>query len=390
MGDVLTDVNYVVTTRFLNMGLFIATMGAMMISSVLFLLKLLVSSRGRGRQVPRLLPNMVKVPISWMFTNTNVIWLRSVNGMPGELVNEEEAAVPFKMGSSSFADRVMWVYYILSQLVWFAFYTAYLSTFGLCYLLGVFFIGLWSFQNKTMASRRVWNSWAYLWTGSDVKFRKDVGIDVELINESMMAEFIGETLPQLVLQMLNNSATGTWTVFGYISLVLSLTVAVNGAYRLLYYRFWRGYAMDEIPADFSVFGFFQVKLSAQKELVIMGAGTDHAKIPVDPKVVDEMRESVWKRILVSNKSLRAYMLLKDMGINSSDKLHLYGENLEEEEQEEKDKLKHEKHLKKEEDAKYTVAENVGRSTGMLVENVRSVFSGQKSNKCKWRCKICQK
>ena len=65
------------------------------------------------------------------------------------------------------------------------------------------------------------NTWYYIWTGSS-KNDKKVEVDVALLNEALFAEFLFESLPQMIVQSLNNTLTSLWNPIGY-SLTYSLT-----------------------------------------------------------------------------------------------------------------------------------------------------------------------
>lgn len=58
------------------------------------------------------------------------------------------------------------------------------------------------YQNKTLATKYVWNGWFQVWTGTK-DFDTDIDIDVGVLNESVMLEFVLEPLPQMCLQIGN-------------------------------------------------------------------------------------------------------------------------------------------------------------------------------------------
>jgi hypothetical protein len=105
-------------------------------------------------------------------------------------------------------------------------------------MLGVFF-----FQCKVIAIGAIWNFWFLVWTGT-YEHSIDVIVDTSLLNESLLAEFLMETLPQLIIQVYNTQIIGQWTSIGYFSSILSIFIAFNGLYRYGYYSFWRGIHID--------------------------------------------------------------------------------------------------------------------------------------------------
>ena len=98
-----------------------------------------------------------------------------------------------------------------------------------------------------------------MWTGSN-ELDKEMGIDVSILNESLLAEFATETLPQLTLQFINNEWSGTWTLIGYTSMLFSMIIVTNNSYRYVYWLGIRGVTMDELPAELSLMGLFKVRI----------------------------------------------------------------------------------------------------------------------------------
>jgi hypothetical protein len=127
-------------------------------------------------------------------------------------------------------------------------------------------IGLYIFQCKVLSIGRVWTMWMYVWTGHN-GFRKEVKVDTGILNESLFAEFLSETLPQLVIQGVNNKLIGMWTPMAIFSACLSITIAVNGVYRYGYYTIWLGMNIDDVPTKISIAGVINVTLKNDKQIV---------------------------------------------------------------------------------------------------------------------------
>jgi len=127
-------------------------------------------------------------------------------------------------------------------------------------------IGLYIFQCKVLSIGRVWTMWMYVWTGHN-GFRKEVKVDTGILNESLFAEFLSETLPQLVIQGVNNKLIGMWTSMAIFSACLSITIAVNGVYRYGYYTVWLGMNIDDVPTKISIAGVINVTLKNDKQIV---------------------------------------------------------------------------------------------------------------------------
>ncbi len=68
-----------------------------------------------------------------------------------------------------------------------------------------FVLGLYFFQSKCLSVTPLRNLWYRVWTGTnDHETDPLLLVDPAVLNESLFAEFLAETLPQLILQSLNN------------------------------------------------------------------------------------------------------------------------------------------------------------------------------------------
>ena len=118
-------------------------------------------------------------------------------------------------------------------------------------------MGLILFQLKSMCVKQVYNWWMCWWCGEQEAAEKlilkknfeEFPVDAGMMNESMLSEFLLESIPQLLLQGLNNTATDQWD--GGVSLfsfAFSATVVLNSVYRFGYYKLWRGgVTVAEVP-----------------------------------------------------------------------------------------------------------------------------------------------
>ena len=106
-------------------------------------------------------------------------------------------------------------------------------------------IGAFLYQSKCLAIGSTWNVWIRIWHGHSKKrpcpFLTEEGkapyfdpaIDTTLMNESFYAGFIFEAIPQLIIQLANNSMTGAWTPFSFLSLSTSCYMVCIGSWRYL-------------------------------------------------------------------------------------------------------------------------------------------------------------
>jgi hypothetical protein len=78
------------------------------------------------------------------------------------------------------------------------------------------------------------------------------GIDTGLLNRSLLAEFVLETLPQLALQSINNTSIGSWSVESLISTSFSIFMAISGLYKYVYWQFYKNVDIEDVPTNIDV------------------------------------------------------------------------------------------------------------------------------------------
>ena len=151
-----------------------------------------------------------------------------------------------------FAYYITWLLVIGGQLISLVTFAVWICMSTLFMTLW-FTLGLFLFATKVMAIRRVHNWWYYVWTGCR-NHDTEIEIDISLLNEALFAEFLFESLPQMVVQSLNNTLTQLWNPIGIFSMCLSVFVMLNGLYRYGYYSFWLGYSIQNVPTEISIGG----------------------------------------------------------------------------------------------------------------------------------------
>jgi hypothetical protein len=102
--------------------------------------------------------------------------------------------------------------------------------------------------------------WLRLYTRS-TKHTNNVVIIIPLLQESIFEEMLTESVPQMVIQIVNNSLTNVWTPLSYFSTAMSSIMILNGIWRLVYYRLYLKIAIDAIPTDLSdeIFKFSSIE-----------------------------------------------------------------------------------------------------------------------------------
>ena len=205
-------------------------------------------------------------------------------------MNDKSLSISFDKHDSLpkvFAYYMTWVLVVVGQLATIVSYISWV--FMMTGFMGLWFaIGLFLFATKVMAIRRVHNWWYHVWTGTD-KHDKEVEIDVSLLNEALFAEFIFESLPQMVVQSMNNTLTQLWNPIGIFSMCLSVAVMLNGLYRYGYYSFWLGYSIQNVPTEIS-FGGIKVSVEGGNDKEKMNE-KDNAKDPASQGAVVDIESS---------------------------------------------------------------------------------------------------
>jgi hypothetical protein len=313
--DIITDINYLLSTNIYNSVLFSLILISVLATNCLFFYRL-TTARGKVNGRPPF-PLMIKraCPLV-MYVDKKIFWLRSSKGYP--VIFGDMHIVLFSDHDSLPMLLILlltWVFAVMVQglyLVLFLLWAAVASMFLIVWLL----LGMWTFQNKTLALKSVWNSWFYVWTGRD-EFDKEVEIDVRVLNESLFTEFMVETLPQMALQFTNNELTMSWNGIGIFSILFSSCVAFNGAYSYIYWVFFRHYDFSEVPAEVSFLGFCKVSIEYESQT---GKGLAAFDDLATKRERTKLAAKIWTMLTTYNKELRVAQILFMMGIASVESL----------------------------------------------------------------------
>ena len=138
---------------------------------------------------------------------------------------------------------VSWVLVVLYQLVYACPLYVLTVVDGVCYLVMIL-LGYLLYQTKALSMNCIFNKYIMMWIGSGNvqllnKLTKptDVVFDFALFNKSLLAEFVTETFPQLILQSYNNTYTNQWAnLLNIVSAAASVIISVNGLWRMLYWK----------------------------------------------------------------------------------------------------------------------------------------------------------
>jgi hypothetical protein len=123
-------------------------------------------------------------------------------------------------------------------------------------LLPLFVAGHVLYCCKVFPISRVSNLWLHLYTRSN-KHTSSVVIIIPLLQESIFEEMLTESVPQMIIQIVNNTLTNGWGPLSYFSTSMSALMILDGVWRLVYYRLYLKIKIDAIPTDLSrdVFNF---------------------------------------------------------------------------------------------------------------------------------------
>ena len=147
--------------------------------------------------------------------------------------------------------------------------------------LPLFLVGHVLYCCKVFPISRVSNLWLRLYTRSS-KHTSSVVIIIPLLQESIFEEMLTESVPQMAIQIANNTLTNVWGTLSYFSTIMSGLMILNGIWRLVYapppltstppfrftshrcgryYRLYLKIKIDEIPTDLSddVFKFASIE-----------------------------------------------------------------------------------------------------------------------------------
>ena len=114
-------------------------------------------------------------------------------------------------------------------------------------------LGCFLYITKIFAVGKVANFWLYVWTGGNA-FQTDTFIDAKLLNTAIYSEILYETLPQLIIQVLNSTLLNSWTTLSIFSVAFSILSACSGVYRTFFYKTVRKIKLKDIPLIVEICG----------------------------------------------------------------------------------------------------------------------------------------
>jgi len=247
--DFISDVIYVTQVRFYNENVFYCGIICLFFSSSVFVKELV--DEGAWPRV------FFAFPGSFIFDR--VMWLSHDSFSP----MVEDRIFDFEQHENLpkvLAFMVLWPTFLILQFVWVVVYGLWLALH--CFVWGpLLVVGLLLFLLKGMCVKRVYVTWLYAWCGNEkcTEISEELGktemekfpVDAGMMNEAILSEVMLESIPQLLLQGLNNSATGQWTDgVSLFSFMFSLALISNSLYRFGYLSLCQGSSIKDVPFKF--------------------------------------------------------------------------------------------------------------------------------------------
>jgi len=133
-----------------------------------------------------------------------------------------------------------------------------------------FLVGVVLLVTKVDAMGTVWTTWFYCWTWTNhfaaVFYDPNNVIDTDLFNTSMFIHCFFYSIPNMVLQIINNALLKKpWTWYAILSVAVSGYLIIAGGYIFTYHRFCRSFGVrvvdiKDVPQILTLFGFQMFKL----------------------------------------------------------------------------------------------------------------------------------
>ena len=137
-------------------------------------------------------------------------------------------------------------------------------------LIPLLFIGYVLYTMKVMSIIRVYKKWVYLYSGvynghddidKTMKFTNNMVIDSHILNASIHEEIIFESLPLIIIEIINNVIMVRAVPLAYVPVVVCGLNVLSGIYHIIYYRIYRRIPIVDIPIKIDVMGVVLINLN---------------------------------------------------------------------------------------------------------------------------------
>ena len=249
MLDHISDINYILTEEFHTVYFFAFAVLFLLAPSFMFFYELYDKA-----YYPR-----IWIPYT-------ILWLdKDDEGRPRHK-NKDRLKIPIiniPLTSAEQNDLTKLIWYLILWIILIAFQVVTIVLTPVWIVLDIIFLIIWLiigtflYQSRNMAIGRIGKMWYSNWNHVrfleilEDEFRNNQldRVDKGLMNRALFAGFVLETLPQLVLQVVNNmSRQGLkWTFGSIASTSMSVYMSMCGIYRFCYYKWYKGKSFEEIP-----------------------------------------------------------------------------------------------------------------------------------------------
>ena len=148
---------------------------------------------------------------------------------------------------------LLWImtcmYTIIASCIFFVYYFPYILVHGFYHGM-VLFLGFYLYQCKLLQHDSVIDVWCPL-LYQDYCANKEKasieGIHIGMFNRAVISEVFLESIPQLIVQTINNVLTDQFSIISLFSVISASVMILSTIYRYAYYWIWHCIPLNEIP-----------------------------------------------------------------------------------------------------------------------------------------------
>ena len=270
--DVFSDIAYILTTEFYSFKLFQLSCIFFLVSNILFVI-LLVKDK-----------HMFRAP--WDYLHISMAMIGNSNSTkPDSTTNngifrswtscpqvihvsvDPDTSLPVIFESplvkatdyTAMGSLQRWMAFTMGWFVAFILqilFVAYVAAFIIFYPIFLFFwflLGCLLFQTKLFSIANVRTYWLIIWMGY-LPEENTTRSGIYIFALAVLGEFILETIPQTILQAMNNEAFGEWSALAQLSTAFSIVMVLDGVYFFGYHWLCSKETFQEIAERMEMFG----------------------------------------------------------------------------------------------------------------------------------------
>jgi hypothetical protein len=199
----------------------------------------------------------------------------TIAGTP--LIQDGEAA-SMSIGQRISYQVILWILACCIQII----FSLYVMVLYPAFILVWFIVGCMLFQTKLFSIEAISSFWIRYWTGQEKSTnsqittsedkstntpksrqeaeKEDIEADAKRKQElivfalALFGEFVLETIPQTIIQALNNTFWQRWTFLSFFSMIFSGVIVIDGLWFFVYHRLRSKESFAEIAARMNVLG----------------------------------------------------------------------------------------------------------------------------------------